>query len=62
MNIIQAKHINSPGGLSGRAYTYKLPDGARIGAGAYVLVENRKTGAGWGQTRGCTQWMPGLST
>lgn len=44
MNIIQAKHINNYGDVSGRAYTYKLPDGARIGQGEYVLVENRKTG------------------
>lgn len=44
MNIIQAKHINNFGDTSGEAYTYKLPDGVRIGAGQYILVENRKTG------------------
>lgn len=44
MNIIQAKHINSFGDTCGKAYTYRLPDGARIVAGEYVLVENRKTG------------------
>lgn len=44
MNIIQAKHINNSGGASGRAYTYRLPDGARVGHGQYILAENRKTG------------------
>ena len=43
MNIIQAKHINF-GQLTGKVYTYRLPDGLRIDAGEYILVENKRTG------------------
>lgn len=44
MNIIQAKHINSSGELTGKAYTYELPDGVRIRSGKYIAVENKRTG------------------
>ena len=44
MNIIQAKHINSCGDMTGKTYTYRLPDGVRIGSGRYISVENKRTG------------------
>lgn len=40
MNIVQAEHI---GDIYRKAYTYKLPDGVRIEAGKYILVENKQT-------------------